>query len=222
MNHAGVRKDVEKWEALKQLAEACGEAWWNEYQHPISMITDKWPSDAKFIAAASPETILTLLSTLSATQRELEAARATIEYQKGRYSDYRDETRNQYERYELELSTTQRERDELKVAMEVLRRKIHLVERHNQFFERCESLYCNPQGTTTYGPADAAERAWLAIPPGDPAKTKRIEELEALVATLKARESAEDAYRRGFDKGVLAEDGDTCVYIAPTVCEATL
>lgn len=69
-----------------------------------------------------------------------------------------------------------------RVTNELLRRRIHLVERHNQYFERCESLYCNPQGTTSSPGADESDRKWLAIPPGDPAKSMRIAALEAQLA----------------------------------------
>jgi hypothetical protein len=34
--------------------------------------------------------------------------------------------------------------DDAEAELVVLRRRIHQIERHNQFFERCESAWCNP------------------------------------------------------------------------------
>ena len=47
-------------------------------------------------------------------------------------------------RYEAENAELRRDRDRLGEAHRGLRRRVHMLEAHNQHFERCESAWCNP------------------------------------------------------------------------------
>lgn len=71
------------------------------------------------------------------------------------------------------------------IILRGLRRRIHVLEAHNQHFERCESLWCNPNGTLSSGPAGdynpAYETGKQDVWYGDAAcqsANKRIAELE--------------------------------------------
>lgn len=44
-----------------------------------------------------------------------------------------------------------------------LRRRIHLLERHNQHFERCESAWCNPSEDNDPAKELGTPEAWPAI-----------------------------------------------------------
>ncbi len=96
-------------------------------------------------------------------------------------------THQQAQMVQADLTRALKRNTEQAVTIELLRRRIHLVERHNQFFERCESLHCNPRGTTSSPVFGNEATEYLAIPPGDPAKTARIAELEARVAELEEK-----------------------------------
>jgi hypothetical protein len=106
----------------------------------------------------------------------------------------------------------EREIERLTAQYLVLRRAYHNVEGHNQFFERCESPYCNPQPTVIA--ALSGGSADITVIPGDRAKLEKIQRLTAQVERLKAplsKSEAAELNNAGNAMNKLSEPYHKCV-----------
>jgi hypothetical protein len=73
-----------------------------------------------------------------------------------------------------------------------LRRAYHNASAHNQFFERCEDPYCNPNPPLAAAFSSAGD---TSMTPGDRAKVEYIDTLEEKVARLEAPVSDDEIFR---------------------------
>lgn len=102
--------------------------------------------------------------------------------------------------------------EELKATNRNLRLRIHNLERHNQYFERCESSWCNPS-------SDPVE--FSKLPQGDRAKVERIAELEASLQFAQLeRDNRTAAYEVGVKRiGELRRDKDLLDWLQERVVD---
>lgn len=87
-----------------------------------------------------------------------------------------------------------------------LRKRIHASEQHNQFFERCESAYCNPVPTLACCERGVADPAQL--PHGDRFAHTELGKVSARILELEQARDAAEARCRELEVDLKSQQRD--------------